>query len=186
MTDYTLDLDAARKDRAETRAARHEGRGDELPIKLGGQVIATVGAEFPMSVLEPLTAVNVDIAYLVRAFAQMMDKSNADAQAASIALMVDVLAANPQLPAEIIAAVKDMARRVLGDDGYEAFVELQPSPWDCGTLAKGLLDWWGVSLGESQPSPPPLDGGETSKPTSNGSTGSTRGASGKPRARKGS
>ena len=70
MTD-TLDLDAERARRAEARAARHEGRGDTKPIRFGGRVIATLQAEFPISVLEPLTAVNVDIAYLIRAATQM-------------------------------------------------------------------------------------------------------------------
>lgn len=186
MTDNTLDLDAERAARAEARAARHEGRDDEMTIRLGGKPIAVVAAEFPMSVLEPLMGVNVDVAYLVRAFSQILGKKGGDADQAAIGLLFDVLAANPRLPHEIVEAIKEMTRRVLTPEGYDALCELNPTPWDGAALAKGLMAWWGVSLGESQASLPPSEGGETSKATSNGTTSSTPAASGKSRARKGS
>lgn len=180
MTDDTLDLDAARGERLKARAARHEGRADTKPIRFGGKVIATLDAEFPISVLEPLTGVNVDIAYLLRAATQMTaaDKSQ---QAVGLDLMITALAANPQLPREIIEAVKEIGRRILGAEGYEAFCAEQPSPWDIAALTNGCLAWWGVGLGESQPSLPSSDGGETSKQTSNGNTSLTPAASGKRR-----
>jgi hypothetical protein len=187
MTDTpALDLDAKRDERAKARAARHEGRGDTLPVVFGGQAIVTLDAEFPMSVLEPLTALNVDIAYLIRGAVQMMAASEAEQRTATVGLLVDVLAASPGLPGEIITAVKEMGRRLLGDDGYAAFTAQSPTWWDVRDLIQGLMDWYGVRLGESPPSPPSLNGSETSKQTSSGTTTLTPAASGKSRARKGS
>ena len=44
--------------------------------------------------------------------------------------MITALAANPQLPHEIVEAAKEIGRRVLGQDGYDAFCAEMPSPWD--------------------------------------------------------
>jgi hypothetical protein len=186
MTDHTLDLDAARAERAKARAARHEGRSDTLPVVFGGTTIATLAAEFPMSVLEPLTALNVDIAHIVRATVQMLTISEQEQRTASIALVVDVLAANPTLPNELIGAVKEMGRRVLGVDGYAAFVAQSPTWWDTRDLIQGLLSWFGVSLGESQPAPESSSDGETLNQTSNGTIPLTPAASGRNRAKRGS
>lgn len=185
MTENTLDLDAARSDRAQARAARHEGRGDTQDIRIGGQVIATLDAEFPIKVLEPLTGVNVDIAYLLRAATQLTGGDQA-ARVAGLDLMITALAANPQLPTEIIEAAKEMGRRVLSQEGYDAFCAVDPSPWDVAALAQGCLAWWGVSLGESQESLPSSDDGETSKQTSSGTTSSTPAVSGKNRGKRAS
>lgn len=177
-TSGVLDLDAARAERAKARAARQEGRGDTLPIRFGGTTIAVLQSEFPISVLEPITAIDVDIAYVVRAAVQMTTGTAAEQRAAAVSLLADVLAANPTMPVQIINAAKEMGRRLLGQEGYDAFVGENPSREDAQALIQGILTWYGVSLGESSDSLPSLNGGETSNQTSSGTTDLTPAASG--------
>jgi hypothetical protein len=165
-------------ERARARAAKQEARGETLPIILGGRTIATLGAEFPLDVLEPLADINLDIALL---FQQAVSAANAEGDnAASIELIVNILAANPDLPREFIAAVKEIGRRLLGEDGYSAFVAARPTPWDVAALASVLFTWYGVSLGEQSRSSAAASGsGETSNtisgPTVSASTPATSG-----------
>lgn len=140
------DLDAKRLERARMRAARQEARGETLPIVLGGQTIATLGAEFPLDVLEPLSHINLDIALLVQ---QAVAAAQGSDNSANVELIVNILAANPDLPREFIAAVKEIGKRLLGEDGYSAFVAARPTPWDVAALASVLFSWYGVTLGES-------------------------------------
>lgn len=141
------DLDAKRLERARARAARAEARGESLPIVLGGQTIATISAEFPLDVLEPLADINLDIALL---FQQAVSAAQGQSDsAAQMELIVNILAANPDLPREFIAAVKEIGKRLLGDGGYAAFVAVRPTPWDVAALASTLFTWYGVNLGES-------------------------------------
>jgi hypothetical protein len=54
-----LDLDQARRERAEARksaAAAQEGRGDTLVIQFGGEQIAVLEPELPLDVLSPRKA----------------------------------------------------------------------------------------------------------------------------------
>ncbi|HEY1668510.1 MAG TPA: hypothetical protein VGG54_22695 [Trebonia sp.] len=171
----SLDLDAARADRARARAARQEGRGETLPIVIEGATITELPSEFPLTVLEPLTGVDVDLALIIRSVIQAAKANARDQQLAAAELLVNVLAANPQLFAQIIEAAKEMGRRLLGADGYAALVAWGPSWWDVADLAKGLMAWYGMSLGESSPSTrPSAEGsGETSAPISSPVTGST-------------
>jgi hypothetical protein len=183
-SDGVLDLDAARAERAKGRAAAREGAGETLRVRFGGRQIAELPAEFPLAVLEPLRDVNVDIAYVIRAATQV---TNDQERQAGLQLLVDVLAANPALPVEIIGAVKDIGRRLLGDDGYAALAGQQPTWWDVRDLVKGVLGWYGMGLGESSPSTPSSGSdGETSKPTSSATTKSTPAARGGNRARRAS
>jgi len=161
------DLDAKRLERARARAARQEARGETLPITLGGQAIATLGAEFPLDVLEPLADINLDIALLMQ---QAVAAAQANDNSANVELIVNILAANPDLPREFLAAVKEIARRLLGDEGYAAFVAARPSPWDVGALVSVLFQWYGVSLGESSGS---SDASSTGGATSNMTSGTT-------------
>lgn len=188
-TTSVLDLDAGRAERAKARAARNEARGDTLPIRLGGKVVATLPAEFAIDVLTPLTELDVDLAFVIKAVTQAAGAVERDEQVAGMNLLVNVLAANPALPSGILNAVQDIGKRLLGEDGYAALVAWRPSREDIAALAKGILSWYGVSLGEASPSPTSsaASGGETSKPISSASTEvSTRAASGKSRAKKGS
>ena len=174
-----LDLDASRKERAGARAAQQEGRGATLPVRWGGAVIAELDAELPLDVFAPLATLNVDIGLLLRlAFDAMRSATTADA-VKSLDGLVDVFAANPQLIPDTIGAVEEVARRLLGDDGYAAFIAGRPSNYDIAALCRGVADWYGVSLGEPSASTGrSLPTGKTPSTTSNGSTASTSAASG--------
>ncbi|WP_433541989.1 hypothetical protein ACQP10_38200 (plasmid) [Streptosporangium sandarakinum] len=174
-----LDLDAERNERMEAaRAARGEEAGPE-PVRLGGQVIALLPAELPIDVLEPITRVKVDTALLFRS---VMDayksRDEAESTAALVDMLVDLVIMNPDLPAELVEAVKEMGRRILGADGYEKFVAARPSLQDGGALIKGLAKKYSMSSGKSSPSSATLSGGTTSTPISATTSESTSTASG--------
>lgn len=161
-----LDLDAARQERAAARAAARAGRGETLPIRFGGRTITELAAEFPLDVLEPFTDVNLDVALLVRQALDLMQAESGDQQRSTMDMIVSVLAANPDLPREVLEAAREAGRRLLTPQGYDAFMAARPTPWDFGALGRALLEWYGVSVGDfSSPSTPSDDGG-TSKPTS--------------------
>lgn len=152
-TPRMLDLDAARKERAEARAAKNEGMGKTLPVVFGGQQIAELGPEFPLSALEPLTELNVDLAFVIKRIAAAA-KANSREQAIQTAeFLGDLLIVSPDLPASLLAAAKEIARRALGgDEAYAAFTAQAPSMWDVRALAVGIMNWYGLSLGEFLPS----------------------------------
>jgi hypothetical protein len=178
VTPGVLDLDAAREQRARLRASRQEGRGDTLPIRFGGKQIAELGAEFPLDVLEPLQHVNLDLALLIRQAIDLTAAENQDAQMATLDTIVSVLASNPDLPREVIDAVKEMGRRLLTEEGYAQFIAQRPTPWDMGALVSHLLSWYGVNLGDFSSPSTPSTGGATSKPISDITTNSTSAPSG--------
>lgn len=162
-----LDLDHA-------RAARHEGDGDRKTVRFGGQVIAVLPVELPLRTLQPLLDLNVDVPLLVRQILDLSGMGDEQRNTAATGLLVDILTMNPNLPRELIDAVQQIGRNLFGDDGYQRFLDQDPSGADVAALVKGLLRWYGVSLGESPGSSvSPPDGGGTSKSTSNGSTDST-------------
>lgn len=172
MSSEVFDLSAARADRARARAARREGRGDTLKIVFDEEEIAEIGAEFPLDVLAPLQDVNVDLALLVRQAIDLMQASDSEAQVAVLGFIMDVLAANPTLPADLLTAVGEMGKRLFGQDGYTTLLALRPSPWDIAALATNLLAWYGVSLGESSGSSTPSTDGGTSNTISSATSDS--------------
>jgi hypothetical protein len=161
-----FDLDAARIERQRLHAARREGRGATRTVRFGGRPIAVLGPEFPLDVLEPFANVNVDLALLIRNAINAARSEDQAEQLDTLDMIVSVLALNPNLPREVLEAVKQSGRRLLGDAGYEALVAGRPTPWDIGALIKNLMGWYGVSLGESSSSSTPSGGGRTSRPTS--------------------
>lgn len=174
-----LDLDAARAARAAERrqqdAAGREARGETLPITLGGETIATLTAEFPLTVLGPLREIDSEIALLVnKAMSVVQDRRGGgtggdDAMDATM-LVIDLLALNPALPTKVVDIAREMGVRLLGADGLAAFLAAEPTGQDVAALVKGVTDWYGVSLGEaSRSSESPTSAGGTS----NGTSGST-------------
>jgi hypothetical protein len=178
--EMVLDLDAKR----EQRAAAREGNGEPLSIKMGGKIVATLDPEFPLDVLEPLRAIDQDLALLLRqaiTMAQGGDTINATG------LVIDLLASNPRLPTIFLDTLRECAVRLFGEEGVAALIEFRPSREDIGELAKGVSRFYGLSLGEASPSSASLEtDGETSSATSSGTTDSTPVASTPKRRRKAS
>lgn len=180
-TPGVLDLDAQRKERAVARAAKNEGMGKTLPIVFGGKQIANLDPEFPVAVLEPLTELNVDLAFIIKQVTAAAKAADRDQAIQTADLLANLIIVNPDLPAGLLAAVKEIAKRALGgQDAYEAFTAQSPSIWDIRALAMGIWNWYGVSLGElsSSSTSPGVNDGETQKPISNGTTDSTPAESG--------
>lgn len=160
-----LDLDSERQ----SRAAANEV-GDGLPVRFGGETIATLPPECPVDVFQPVVALDIDLGLLFRAAFDAV-KGEADQALAATDLVVDLLTVNPNLPREAIQAIQQVGKRLLGDDGYAAFVAQRPSPNDIAALAKGVFRFYGLSLGEaSAPSDSSEGDGQTSKPTSSAGT----------------
>jgi len=172
--DLGLDLDAARTARAEKQ---------KIPphIKIDGQQL-DLPRELPVDVLAPLTEINVDISVFVRmamdAYKTAQDEGE-DSVDAVIDAVIDIFAANPDLPTKIISAVKLMALRLFGQEGYDLLIAARPSVPELGAIAKFAGRKYGVGLGEALPSSDSSEGtGTTSKATSKRSTTSTSGTSG--------
>jgi hypothetical protein len=174
--ELVIDLDHERKQ----RAAEREGKRQPLPIRLGGQVIAELPVELPVDVLAPLRNLDDSLTLILRTSMQMV-KADADAQAKwdGTELIVDLLAANPTLPTDVLDVIRKVAENLLSPEGVAAFLAFRPSPEDMTALAKGVFRFYGVTLGESLPSSDSsTDSGRTSSGTSSGTSESTPEVSG--------
>ncbi|MFB8235530.1 hypothetical protein ACFC58_03170 [Kitasatospora purpeofusca] len=180
-----IDLDAARKRRLAAaadaaRAAQAEYTVGEEPVVLGGTTVATLPAELPLEVWQPL----VGIPYLPLLLRKLVEaaQSQGEEQAEAAGLVVDVLGSEPGLPSDLIAAAGEMGRRLLGEDGFHRLMAQRPSHSDILELVRYAWTKYlggGAGLGELiGPSASPSNAGPTSKPTSSASTTSTPEASG--------
>lgn len=152
----------------DARAARAGATGEDFPLRFRRRQICMLPAELPLDALEPLLNVQVDLPLILRTALDAV-KAGEDGTKAFLAVLdmvVDLVVMNKDLPAELLAAVKAVGRRVMGDDGYEAFVQARPSINDVIALIKGLGGKWGVGLGESSPSSTGSPSSTTSTPTS--------------------
>lgn len=168
-----LDLDADRQ----RRAAEREGRGDTLPIKVGGQVVATLPPELPIDVLTPLRDIDEDIALLLSTVMRTATAEGRTQQQAlweTTGIVVDMLVSNPRLPVTVLDVIQKIAARLLTEEGFAALMAARPSREDLGFLAKHIFLFYGVSLGEaSRPPDSSPNGGPTSSTTSSSTSGST-------------
>lgn len=199
-----IDLDAQRAERAKTRAAARpvdpgEANADTQPIILGGRVVAELPAELPLAALAPLQEVQDDAMLLIRQAVTVIgigEQEPGRVDAATAGLVVDVLAANPKLPASLIAVVQDIGRQLLGDDGYAAVVAAIDSAGpdrfsvlDAAELIKGVVAWYAAAFGSlgksSKPSGSAKTGGTTSNGTSRRTSVSTPAGSGRGRTTRG-
>ncbi|WP_406205308.1 hypothetical protein OH807_30625 [Kitasatospora sp. NBC_01560] len=180
-----IDLDAARKRRLaaaadKARVAKAEYTVGEEPVTLGGSTVASLPAELPLEVWQPL----VGIPYLPLLLRKLVEaaQSQGEQQAEAAGLIVDVLGSEPGLPSDLIAAAGEMGRRLLGEDGYTRLMAERPSHSDVLELVRYAWSKYmggGAGLGELiGPSETPTSGGTTSRPTSSGITTSTPEASG--------
>lgn len=170
-----LDLDQSRADRA--AAAAREGRGVGLPIKVGGTVVATLPVEFPLDVLEPLRVIDFDD--LPMLFREAYDAATGDATRTEEAglLLLDLLVSRPGLPANLFGAAVQVAKNLLGEEGFAALAASRLSRQDVAAIIAAAARHFGVSLGESSRSTDsPESDGPLSSAISSGSTDSTPGA----------
>ncbi|MBG0819026.1 hypothetical protein [Planomonospora sp. ID82291] len=167
-----LDLDAARAERLEAARAEYGAAvADFFPLRFRGRDICELPTELPLDVLEPLTDVAVDLGLIVRTALDAARSQDPNAATmAVIDMVVDQLIINQQLPEQLMTAAKEMAARLLGEDGYPAFLAARPSVFDVVALVKGLLRKYGLRLGESSPSSASSSGGTTSTPISPATT----------------
>lgn len=180
---FDLDLDAA-------RTARREALQQAPGIKLGGRRIE-LPVELPVDVLEPLSTLDMDVSLLIRQALDARAQAKENDEATNLALMgavIDMLVVNPALPRDVVEAVKEMGRRLLGAEGYAHLVSCRLTLPDLGVIAKYLFAQYGVGLGESSGSSSSSgQAGTTSKPTSRRAIqGSTSATSGSRRTRKAS
>ncbi len=156
-----IDLDAAKREAAYP---------DGIPVTLGGQTF-TLPAELPTDVLTPIVTLNLPD--LLKKVLDERDKGGASDEDSLGELILDILFDRPDLPADLLQAVFDVAAALFGDQ-YADFTAKRPSINDYMRLASALMPLYGVSLGEALGSPDSSEsGGETSSPTSNSTTAST-------------
>lgn len=165
-----IDLDKER----EARAAAREGRGQGMPIILGGKVIATLPSELPIDVLAPLKDIDEALMLLLREAMSMATGADAAQRWQATNLVIDLFSANSRLPVVVLGVVRDIGVNLLGQEGFDAFVAARPSKEDVGALAKAIFNFYGVSLGEPSPSSDSssADGGTSSTTSSANSTDS--------------
>jgi hypothetical protein len=167
-----IDLDAERQ----RRAAEREGKREPLPIRLGGEVIALLPVELPIDVIAPLRDLDESITLLLRSAMKMQRAENPADRLDATELIIDLLAATPSLPLDVLDVIKRSAIALLSHEGYERLMAQALTTPDLAFLAKSVFAFYGVTLGESSPSSDSStgDGGETSnttsKPTSADST----------------
>ena len=177
--DLILDLDSARQQ----RAAQREGKKQPLPIRVGGETIATLPVELPVDVLAPLRNLDGDLTLLMReAVNAQRNGSTAESKMDVTELVIDLLANNPRLPVNALDTFAEVAKGLLGDDGYATLIAQRLSGQDIAFLVKGVFRFYGLTLGEASPSsdsPTGVSGG-TSSGTSSITSDSTPEGSGLP------
>lgn len=165
-----IDLDAERK----SRAAQREATGQELPIRLGGKVIATLPAELPLSVFSPLRVFDQELAMLMRSAVDAARAQQSSDRWDATDMVISLLASNPALPTRVLDVIGEVAKGLFGEDGYAALLAERLTKEDVAVLAKGVFRWYGVTLGEaSAPSESSEGSGTTLTPTSSTTTAST-------------
>lgn len=168
-----IDLDAERQ----SRAAQREGKRTDLPIRVGGEVIATLPVELPLDVFAPLRELDESITLAVRGLMQAQRGGAAEKWNAA-ELVIDLLAAAPTLPSDVLDVVRQIGVNLLTEDGVTKLLANRPSGEDLAFFAKKVFEFYGVTLGESSaPGDSSTSDGETSSTTSSTSSDSTPGAS---------
>ncbi|GHE31558.1 hypothetical protein GCM10017673_37870 [Streptosporangium violaceochromogenes] len=171
-----LNLNAARRARAERRGRK----AGPFPLYFGAngdgsdKLIAMLPPGLPLHALEPFTRLDVDLSYLLHVVEKAMLSGNNTTNAEVIGMATGLLHKTPNLPAQLVNAVREAAVEILGKDGYDRFMAERPDVEDIGELVRSLAAEWSVGRGESSPpSGGSPSGTEDSTPISNSSTDST-------------
>lgn len=170
-----IDLDAERN----ARAAAREGRGEALPIRFGGAVVATLPVELPIDVFAPVRTLDESLTMVLRSAMQAFKAETQERRVDQTEMVIDLLAANPDMPVAVLDAIKQIAVNLLAQSGYDALMAARPTGQDIAALLKGVFRFYGVSLGEAlPPSGSSTNDGETSNTTSGSTSDSTSEESG--------
>lgn len=183
-------------DLAGARAARREGRGQAVRVRLDADADPCVlPVELPVDALTPLKDVELEkdlgVLFQQRSAEQFEN------------VMRDLLTIRPTLAGELLDAGRAVLERLFcdcdekpWDEGvqhaepcqWRRWLSWRPTPQDYAELVRGLWRQYGADLGKAfAPSTSSGGGGTKSKQTSSGSTrASTRAASGGDRATTGS
>lgn len=165
-----IDLDAER----ERRTAQNEGQRKAKPIRMGGVDIAVLPVELPIEVIAPLQDLDESITILLRQAMQVQKASTSVEKWDGTELIIDLLAATPSLPLDVVNVIKRSAIVLLTQEGYERLVAQRLSVPDVVYLAKSVFRYYGVTLGEaSTPSDLSVGDGATSSTTSSTTSDST-------------
>lgn len=167
-----IDLNAERS----ARAARREGGSKPVRVPFGEETFE-LPAELPAAVVETLLDPDVEIAQMIIAAIQAYKAGTGDEN--TTAVIAGVLTSRPDLPLGFVRAVIGAIEQLFGTDQWARFQAQQPSAHDLIALIRGLVQVYGVGLGEAfKSSGSSATGGTTSKRTSSASTASTPAASG--------
>lgn len=145
--ELSLDLDMARGQ----RAAEREGKKKDLPLIVGGQIIATLPVELPVAVLAPLRNLDGDLTLLLREAVQATKAAKGSAALVNqdiTELVIDLLANNPRLPMNALDTFKEVAENLLSKEGLDALIDARPSGQDVAFLVKGVFRFYGFTLGK--------------------------------------
>lgn len=163
MTLNHIDLDAAR---------REAGSPDGIPLTLRDEEFL-LPAELPEACLDPLLDERLG---LFEAIKQAVENDQGGGSVG--ADVVNLLTARPDLPREVLSAIRGVFALLFGPDEFSRFQSLRPSLPDYLRMIKALTSLYGVSLGEAWRSLASSESdGATSKPTSSSTTTSTPEAS---------
>ena len=153
-----------------------ESQRDDVPLTIGEVTYALPG-EFPLDVLAPFMAENLDLSAVIADVVKAI--TDKDTGVSISDLVVDTLLDHPSLPLDLVKAAGASLELLLGAEAYAAFWATRPSIPAIRGFAQALVAHYGVTLldfSDSDDSSPTT--GEPSKPTSSGSTDSTPEASG--------
>lgn len=173
MTAPMIDLDAAK---------RESQYPDGINVRHGATDFV-LPAELPADVLDPILL--LDLPALLKKVLDTAEGKDAGDEDDLGQIVLDVLFDRPDLPADLLNAVRSVFAALFGPDQYPVFLSNRPSIPDYVRLIRGLLPLYGVSLGEALGSADSSEsGGATSNPTSSSTTDSTPAPSGGGRKRR--
>lgn len=163
--------DQRRKAAKEAEAAGREARGETYPLDFGTTQVE-LGAEFPITALEPLLGLDEEIGLVIKQAVTLATvRDDDEQQREGVQLMVDLLVMTPNLPRKLLGIAREVGDNLLGAEAMGALLASGPSAPDVASLVGAIWSWYAEALGEAFESiaSSPSDG-ETLKQTSPGST----------------
>lgn len=153
-------------------AKREEEQPDGIRLTFKGETFI-LPAELPLDIFDALLSEKLDLTGI---FTELLNsEDDADGFVAVLKLLID----RPTLPKALLDAIHACFASLFGEEDYARFRKLRPSIKDVVRIGRGLLERYGMSLGEAFASRDSSEAaGATSKEPSNSITESTPAASG--------